>query len=158
VLLVSRTALHAIRALCALAKLPQGECAGAASIAEAIGAPRNYLGKLLQTLARQGLVESQKGLHGGFRLCRSPRSITLMEVVGLVDQIDRWYDCFLGLPECSSESSCVVHDRWGRLRDGYLSLLGDTTIADLIWTDADLSGDFGVKGPLGKPQSRETAE
>jgi Rrf2 family protein len=139
---VSKTALHAIRALCALAKLADGERAGAASIAEAIGAPPNYLGKLLQNLSRQGLVESQKGLGGGFRLARPAESITLTDVVDPIDQVDRWSECLLGLKQCSNEDACVVHDRWGPLRDEYLALLRETSIADLVGTGADLSGDF----------------
>ena len=140
--MVSKTALYAIRALCALAKLPGGERAGAASIAEAIGAPPNYLGKLLQTLSRQGLVESKKGLNGGFCLSKAPKSITLKDVVDPIDQVGRWPECLLGMSECSPESGCVVHDRWGPLRDGYLALLQDISIADLVGTGADLSGDF----------------
>jgi len=140
--LVSKTALYAIRALCALAKLPGGERAGAASIADAIGAPPNYLGKLLQTLSRRGLVESKKGLNGGFRLAKTPESITLKDVVDPIDQVGRWSECLLGMNECSPENGCVVHDRWGPLRDGYLALLEETSIADMVGTGADLSGDF----------------
>ncbi len=140
--MVSKTALHAIRALCALAKLPEGERAGAAFIADSIGAPPNYLGKLLQTLSREGLVESKKGLGGGFNLAQPPEAITLMDVVDPIDQVARWSECLLGMAECSPENGCVVHDRWGPLRDGYLALLQEISIADLVGTGADLSGDF----------------
>ena len=140
--LVSKTALHGIRALCALAKLPEGERAGAAFIADAIGAPPNYLGKLLQTLSREGLVESKKGLGGGFRLAQPAEAITLMDIVDPIDQVARWSECLLGMSECSPENGCVVHDRWGPLRDGYLALLHGTSIADMVGTGADFSGDF----------------
>jgi len=129
---ISKTGLHAIHAMCALAKLPDGEWVGTPLIAEEIGAPRNYLGKLLQTLARQGLVESQKGLGGGFRLAIQPGSITLMDVVERIDQVERWSECLLGLPKCSGKNPCALHEKWGALRDGYLSLLRNTSIADLL--------------------------
>jgi Rrf2 family iron-sulfur cluster assembly transcriptional regulator len=144
--LVSKTALHAIRALCALAKLPGGERAGAASVAEAIGAPPNYLGKLLQGLSREGLVESKKGLNGGFCLAKPAEAITLSAVVDPIDQIGRWSECLLGMNDCSNENGCVVHHRWGPLRDAYLALLDEVTISDLVGTGADLSGDFLEKG------------
>ena len=48
--MLSKTGLHTIRALVELAKLPAGEFSGAAAIAVEIDAPKNYLGKLLQTL------------------------------------------------------------------------------------------------------------
>ena len=71
--MLSKTGLHAVRAIVALARLPGGAYAGAGRIAQEISAPQNYLGKLLQSLADEGLVESQKGLGGGFRLARSAR-------------------------------------------------------------------------------------
>jgi len=151
--LVSKTALHAIRALCALAKLSGGERAGAAFVAEAIGAPPNYLGKLLQTMSRQGLVESKKGLNGGFRLARPAEVITLLDIVDPIDQVGRWSECLLGMTECSPEAGCVVHDRWGPLRDGYLALLQEISIADLVGTGADLSGDF-LEGAAARRSSK----
>jgi len=129
--MISQTAKHALAALTALAELPEGQYAGAGEIAGDIGAPRNYLGKLLQTLAGEGLVESQKGKGGGFRLARSPASISLIEVVEPIDRVSRWSDCFLGRGRCSDESPCAVHDRWAEVRDVYLDFLRQTTIADL---------------------------
>ena len=54
--MISKTGIHATLALSFLAKLPAGEYAGAAQIADEVGAPRNYLGKLLKQLAEVGLV------------------------------------------------------------------------------------------------------
>jgi len=128
---ISRTAKHALAALATLAELPAGQYAGAGEIAGEIEAPRNYLGKLLKTLADQGLVESQKGKGGGFRLARSPDSISLMEAVEPIDHLSRWSDCFLGRGRCADESPCAVHDRWATVRDAYIQFLQQTTIADL---------------------------
>lgn len=50
--MITRTGLHAVRAMVVLARLPEGACAGAVGIAREIGAPPNYLSKLLQGLAR----------------------------------------------------------------------------------------------------------
>jgi len=129
--MISQTAKHALAALTALAELPEGQYGGAGDIAGDIDAPRNYLGKLLQTLAGEGLVESQKGKGGGFRLARSPASISVIEVVEPIDRVSRWSDCFLGRGRCSDDSPCAVHDRWAAVRDVYLDFLRETTIADL---------------------------
>ena len=129
--MISRTAKHALAALTVLAELPDGQFAGAGAIANEIDAPRNYLGKLLQTLAGEGLVESQKGKGGGFRLARSPASISAIDVVQPIDHISRWSDCFLGRQRCSGDSPCAVHDRWAQVRDVYLDFLRQTTIAGL---------------------------
>lgn len=129
--MISQTAKHALAALTALAELPEGQYAGAGEIAGEIDAPRNYLGKLLQTLAGEGLVESQKGKGGGFRLARRPASISLIEVVEPIDRVSRWADCFLGRGRCSDNSPCAVHDRWANVRDTYIQFLQQTTITDL---------------------------
>jgi Rrf2 family protein len=129
---LTKTGLHAVRALVALAKLPAGSYAGAARIAHEIGAPQNYLGKLLKALAREGLVESQKGLGGGFRLTRDPQSITLLDVVEPIEHVSRWAGCILGRPECSDAEPCAIHNRWKAVRDAYLAMLRRTTLAELV--------------------------
>jgi Rrf2 family protein len=115
----------------ALARLPEGTYAGAARIAQETGAPQNYLGKLLKALAEEGLVESQKGLGGGFRLRRSPRDISLRDVVEPIEHISRWSGCILGRPECSEADPCAIHNRWKVVRNAYLQMLERTTLAEL---------------------------
>jgi Rrf2 family protein len=115
-----------------LALLSPGEFSGAGHLAEAIDAPQNYLGKLLQTLSRAGLLESRKGVGGGFRLARDPGAITLREILEPIEHLDRWEGCFLGMPECSDDEPCAVHDRWGELRAAYLAFLAETTIAGVV--------------------------
>ena len=129
--MLSKTALHTVTALAELAEQPPGTCVGAADIALRIGAPQNYLGKLLKNLADVGLVESQKGKGGGFRLARDPAEISLLDVVDPVDHVSRWSGCFFGRDRCSHDAPCSVHHRWGRVRDAYLAFLRETTIADL---------------------------
>ena len=116
--MLSKTALHALRAMTALAELPENTFAGAADVAKAVHAPRNYLGKLLQTLAQAGLVESQKGKGGGFRLARPPAAITVFDVVEPIDHVSRWQGCFMGRPQCSGESTapCIAAGRQSAIR------------------------------------------
>jgi Rrf2 family protein len=130
--MLSKTGLHAVRALVALAKLPEGMYAGAARIAQEIAAPQNYLGKLLKALAEEGLVESQKGLGGGFRLARDPKQISLLDVFEPIEHVSRWSGCILGRPECSEVDPCAIHERWKAVRDAYLRMLRRTTVAELV--------------------------
>lgn len=134
--MISKTGVHAIRALSVLARLPQGAYAGAADIAEEIVAPPNYLGKLLKSLADHGLVESQKGKGGGFRLARSAVDISVAEALEPIEHVSRWNRCFLGRARCSNDAPCPVHDRWAKVRSVYVQFLKETTIADLTTRDA----------------------
>ena len=129
--MISKTGIHALLALTRLARAEGGAYAGAAEVAEEIGAPRNYLGKLLKLLADRGLLESQKGKGGGFRLLRDPAAIRLIEVMEPIEKVSRWSGCFLRRGRCSEKNPCAVHDRWKKVREAYLRFLEETTVADL---------------------------
>lgn len=129
--MISKTAIHAAQALTVLARLQPGEFAGAVNIAREIGAPQNYLGKLLKTLAETGLLESQKGFGGGFRLAREAKKISLYEVIEPIENLSRWSDCFLRGGHCTSGKPCAVHTRWKKVREEYLQFLHQTTLGDL---------------------------
>lgn len=129
--MLSKTGRHAIRALAVLAELPNGKYLGANAIADVIGAPPNYLGKLLKRFAEEGLVISQKGLNGGFRLGRPAADITLLEVLDPVEDLSKWSGCVLGRPTCGDENPCKLHHRWKGVKTQYIEMLETTTLADL---------------------------
>lgn len=138
--MISKTSLQAIRALVILAELPPGEHQGAAAIAQRIGAPSNYLGKMLQSLTRFRLVESQKGLHGGFRLAKPAAEISLIDVMNCIEDLDKWNECVLGRPECSEIHPCVVHHKWKIARNACLDLLRSTTLEAVV-KSGELDGE-----------------
>jgi Rrf2 family transcriptional regulator, iron-sulfur cluster assembly transcription factor len=129
--MISRTGTHATLALAFLARLKPGEYTGAAQIATEVGAPRNYLGKLLKLLAEQGLVESQKGHGGGFRLAKAGSKITLYDILEPVDRVSKWNGCFMGQTRCNEKSPCNLHQRWSKVRTDYLRFLKTTTITEV---------------------------
>ncbi len=138
--MVSQSAIHAIRALAALATGPGDEFVGAAELASRIDAPPNYLSKLLQTLARTGLVETRKGAGGGVRLARQPARIRLIDIVSELEPAVGFEGCFLGGRVCSESEPCGVHERWKALTAQFELLLHTTTIRDLIRDDQAPSG------------------
>lgn len=129
--MITKTGIYGVRAMLALAKLPVGEPAGAARIAEVVQVPQSYLSKLLQILAREGLVNSQRGVGGGFQLARDPAEITLYELIEPLERMERWNGCFLGNAVCSDDAPCVLHERWKRVQRHYLEMLRQTTLAEL---------------------------
>jgi len=128
---ISKTGIYAILALAFLSKLKTDEFAGATQIATEVGAPPNYLGKLLKQLAEEGLVISQKGFGGGFKLAKPANKITVYDVLEPIEKVSKWNGCFLGRSRCSEKSPCNVHNRWSKIREGYLSFLKETTIAEV---------------------------
>ncbi len=138
--MISKTGIQALKALSTMTKLPEGIYTGAGDIAAEIGAPRNYLGKLLKTLADEGLLLSQKGKGGGFRLARDAAKISLYEVIEPIEHVSRWTNCLLGNGQCPAQNPCALHGNWGKIRDAYLQFLRETTVADVI-----IKGDRGQR-------------
>ena len=129
--MINKSSLLAIKALIELAQLFPGENAGAANIAKKIHAPANYLGKVLRSLVSQGLVFSQKGKGGGFRLKQSPKKITLFDIVQSVEDTEKWSLCFLGRKQCLDSSPCKIHDQWKQVRENNVNFLKSVALSDL---------------------------
>jgi len=103
----------------------------AQEIAEAENLPAPFLAKLLQQLARSGVLVSVKGPKGGFGLARPPQEISLMEVVSAVDGEEGFKRCAVGLAECTDETPCPLHDTWKPLRLQILDYMSGRSLADL---------------------------
>ena len=105
--MLSKTAEYALRAVICLAQA--GEVGLTTDvIARKTHIPVSYLGKVLQLLRRSGLVQSQRGLHGGFLLRRAPSTLTFLEVLNSVDPLRRITNCPIH-PEGSTEPICPLH-------------------------------------------------
>lgn len=78
--------------------------------------PKSFLSKILQKLARAGIVESTRGIRGGFRLTRHPSEITLLEVVEAVEGNVAMNICAVDRRKCRLSGTCSVHPVWVELR------------------------------------------
>lgn len=94
--MLSKTAEYALRVAVSLAQSPD-RLASADELAEVTKIPRRYLHKVVQDLARGGLVRSQPGPGGGYSIARSPKKITILDVVNAVAPLERIRHCPLGL-------------------------------------------------------------
>jgi len=80
---VSQTAEYALRAVVQLAQ-HRGESLTTQQLSDATGVPASYLSKVLQPLARSGLISAQRGMHGGYSLQRDPAQISVLEIIECV--------------------------------------------------------------------------
>jgi len=132
-MLLSQTSLYALRATALLAELDESDSSmTAAEIAEALDIPRNYLSKTLHQLARRGILSSERGPSGGFRLAASPRTLKLSDVIDPLDPALGDRQCLLGRETCSDVSPCSAHHRWREVADVIERFLRETTLEDLI--------------------------
>lgn len=93
--------------------------------------PRSYLSKVLQALVHAGLVESKRGLTGGFALARKPEDLTLLEILNAVNPFERIESCPLDLNTHGSEL-CPLHRRLDQAMDLVQTALEKTTLAELL--------------------------
>jgi Rrf2 family transcriptional regulator, iron-sulfur cluster assembly transcription factor len=130
-MIYSRSTEYAIRAFVNLAQVPEGKYAMVKHIAEQEGIPAHFLAKILQQLARKGLLRSSKGPTGGFSLRTAPKEISLIQLVEALDGLTDYQKCVSGLSECTDDAPCGMHDSWKALRSRIMEYLEKTTIADL---------------------------
>jgi Rrf2 family iron-sulfur cluster assembly transcriptional regulator len=130
-MIYSRSVEYAIRALVFLSQVPEGELAMARHIAQQEDIPSYFLAKILQQLARKGLLRSSKGPTGGFALRREPEDIFLMDIVEALDGLAGYENCACGLAECNDHMPCGMHDSWKALRSRIIGYLEETSIAEI---------------------------
>jgi Rrf2 family protein len=98
-----------VHALAYLAHQQQGSRLSAERIGVALKVSVSHLSKVLQRLARAGLVASTRGAHGGFVLARPPASISLLEIVDVLDTLPPVPECLLGRPICDNKN-CMLRE------------------------------------------------
>jgi Rrf2 family transcriptional regulator, nitric oxide-sensitive transcriptional repressor len=103
----SQTVEYALRTIVWLAS-QGGEPRTTQHIAKATRIPAGYLAKILQSLGRARLVDSQRGLNGGFTLAVRPEKLSLWDVIEAIDPIKRITKCPLGL-KSHSKKLCPLH-------------------------------------------------
>jgi Rrf2 family transcriptional regulator, iron-sulfur cluster assembly transcription factor len=128
---LSQTTGYAIKALGCLND-PACHSRNTPEIARRTGVPKPYLAKIVNSLARQGLVASRRGVGGGITLARPPEEISLLQIVEAVEGKDWLGECLLGLDECSNLATCPTHDFWERIRREITQELNQITLASVI--------------------------
>lgn len=128
--MISPTAEYALRAMVAIAQ-SSGDAVVTSTIAEITKVPPGYLSKVLQTLRKAGLVDSKRGLGGGFTLARPVEDVTVLEVVNAVAPIKRIDRCPLGI-DSHGTILCPLHKRLDEAAELVEQSFASTTIAELL--------------------------
>jgi Rrf2 family protein len=118
-----------------------GDVAGARvvntkEIAEEYQIPVELLAKVLQTLAKHGIIESQNGPKGGYLLARNARAITIAQVLEAIEGPLAITDCYH--EKDASASSCLQHEHCNirtpllKVQSSIQQLLNSMTVADML--------------------------
>ena len=111
--------------------------ASAKEIAEAYRLPQEALAKILQRLAKQGLLISHQGTNGGYGLARSPRQISALEVIQAIDGDVFITSCTTSHKECGQHDNCTIREPLRKVNSSIRGLLARIKISDMREALAD---------------------
>jgi Rrf2 family transcriptional regulator, cysteine metabolism repressor len=123
VLAITTKSPYAVRALTELARRGEGPPVPIAEIARKRDIPVQFLEGLFATLRRAGILQSQRGVKGGYSFARLPSDVTVLEVTELLD----------GELTPASDSDQI----WADATDALKAVLAGTTIADIAAREAE---------------------
>ncbi len=133
---ISATEEYGLRCILQLAKLEEGQQVAASAIADAEGISIQYASKMMHLFRRAKLVESVRGLHGGFRLAKKPEAISLHEVFGALgkgSEEHSFCDRYSGdRDKCVHINDCAVRPVWQVLFEHFDLVLHKLSLSDLV--------------------------
>ena len=132
---VSRKCQYALRAVLELARQHGGRPTTTGEIAEAQAIPPKFLELILGQLRQEGLIESRRGVRGGYLLAVAPSAIAVGRVIRLIDGPVGPVRCVNGNgrePDCPLRSRCCFMGVWSRAHDAVAQVYDSTTFQDLL--------------------------
>jgi Rrf2 family protein len=135
--MLSKKAKYAIKALVFLAKNINQPPLPVPKIADLEKIPKKYLEGILLDLKNAGVLFSKKGKSGGYVLSKPPGEIPLVSIVRLMDGPIARVSCasafhYRSCDECIDEATCSIKRIYLKIREEELTILSDTSIADMI--------------------------
>jgi Rrf2 family transcriptional regulator, iron-sulfur cluster assembly transcription factor len=135
--MLSNSCRYGIRAVIYLASQPLSNGkTGIKKISSDLNLPTPFLAKILQQLAKQKILSSSKGPHGGFSLLKDPRKVTLLEIVNAIDGYDTFTSCIMHNGSCEGVEKdkirCPLHEDYEKSRREIITLFSNRTIYELV--------------------------
>jgi Rrf2 family protein len=129
---LTKKADYGLMALKYLAEHPDAASLSAKDIAEAYHIPPQLLAKILQRLAKVGILRSHAGMNGGYSLLKPSREISAFEVIHAIDGPLFITSCGPSHSGCDLTDSCTIKEPLSRVNDSISGLLRSISIADLV--------------------------
>lgn len=141
---LSSTAQQAINGVLCIAGSEDEGPVRVDEIAAVMKVPRNYLSKTLHVLTRSGVLRSERGPRGGFRLLMPPEQLALAQIIAPFEPVGE-RRCLVGRPSCGDDHPCAAHHRWKLVAQEIETFFRTTTIAQLL-----------LENPRATAEARET--
>jgi Rrf2 family protein len=144
---LSKKADYALMAMKHLAVRPDATSVSAREIAEQYDIPVELMAKVLQRLARRGLLTSHQGTRGGYRLARPSAVISVADIIQAIDGPLTVTACSTDAENCDQYEKCSVRDPLWRIKDRILAALATCSLQE-ISTDIPEAPVSAVTSPL----------
>ena len=118
----------------------EGACS-AKDVAECYGIPPEALAKILQRLAKAGLLHSQHGINGGYTLARDAKEISAYEVIRAIDGPLFITSCITVRGECDQTQRCTIREPLRKVNESIEEVLRRIKIAEMIDTTEAAGSD-----------------
>jgi Rrf2 family protein len=128
---LTRAADYGVRVMIQLTALKGNGRVSLPELARATGAPQSFLSKVLQSLARAGLISSRRGQLGGFHITQRGAAASMREVIEAIDGAICLNVCLIPGRSCSRKARCPAHPVWIEAQQAMMEVLSGATIASL---------------------------
>jgi Rrf2 family protein len=129
---LSRASAYAFYGLSYIAAQPAGRYVPLSEIHERYRVPEKHLAKIFQVLVKANILESARGVHGGFALARPAVQISPLDVVQALEGPIDVAGCLLLQDRCESHGVCRINAVWRRAQHAMLVVLRQATLADMV--------------------------
>jgi len=144
--MLSQTCKYAIRSIIYIAQnTDNNKKIGLKKISKELNIPAPFLGKILQTLSKKKILLSTKGPNGGFSLYREAKKISLLDIMEVIDGLDYFNTCLIGLKSCSEgDAYCPTHSKYHPIRQQTYNLFKTETIHNLLSEIENSNGKISI--------------
>jgi len=143
---LTRAADYGVRVMIQLAALKGNGRIALPDLAHATDAPESFLSKVLQSLARAGLITSRRGQTGGFHITPRGAAASMREVIEAIDGIICLNVCLSPGRSCNRKARCPAHPVWIEAQQAMMEVLSGASIASLAALAAP-AGSRAVQTP-----------
>jgi Rrf2 family iron-sulfur cluster assembly transcriptional regulator len=132
---ITRAGEYAVLGLMCLARRPAASVVMIDEVSREERIPKSFAAKIFQSLARAGLVKSNRGSGGGFTLLKAARDVTVLEVIEAIEGKIAFQRCLSeDEPKCEHFGGCALCGLFEQAQDRVKDVFSRTTLADLMKT------------------------
>jgi FeS assembly SUF system regulator len=110
------------------------------TLSEAVRVPLPTVRKVLKALSQDGLLDSERGAHGGYSLSKAAKDISIAEVITAIEGPIALTECVSTESHCEQEVHCVVQTNWERINSAVYHALDEVKLSDMLVEQTHVNG------------------